>query len=57
MLNSSNDILLISEHFYSIQGEGSTVGAPSIFLRLGTCNLTCGGPKTVTSKKIEAPAT
>lgn len=33
----------ISEHFYSIQGEGNTVGVPSYFIRLQNCNLMCGG--------------
>lgn len=34
----------ISEHFYSMQGEGSTAGVPSYFIRLSHCNLMCGGP-------------
>ena len=33
--------LTISEHFYSIQGEGITMGVPSVFLRLTACNLLC----------------
>ncbi len=33
--------LLLNEIFYSIQGEGPNVGRPSIFLRLGGCNLAC----------------
>lgn len=49
--------LNISETFHSIQGEGVTVGTPAIFLRLAGCNLTCGGPTTVNSKKIEEGAT
>ena len=32
----------VSEHFYSIQGEGPTVGVPAVFLRLQGCNLDCG---------------
>lgn len=34
-------MLLISEIFKSIQGEGPKSGVPSIFLRLGGCNLRC----------------
>ncbi len=33
--------LLISEIFYSIQGEGPNVGKPAVFLRLAGCNLRC----------------
>ena len=38
--------LAISEVFYSMQGEGKTVGVPSVFIRLGGCNLMCGGMGT-----------
>lgn len=33
--------MLISEIFYSIQGEGFSIGKPAVFLRLGGCNLKC----------------
>lgn len=35
--------LIVSESFYSIQGEGACAGAPSVFLRLAGCNLRCLG--------------
>ena len=31
----------ISEIFYSVQGEGVSIGAPALFVRLQGCNLTC----------------
>ncbi|QCT94095.1 7-carboxy-7-deazaguanine synthase QueE [Caminibacter mediatlanticus TB-2] len=37
------NLLPISEIFYSIQGEGKYSGTPSIFVRVGGCNLTCPG--------------
>lgn len=33
--------LIVSECFYSIQGEGQTMGIPAVFLRLAGCNLLC----------------
>jgi organic radical activating enzyme len=35
--------IAVSEYFYSLQGEGRTMGIPAIFLRLTGCNLMCGG--------------
>jgi len=35
--------LIVSEKFYSIQGEGRTMGVPAVFLRLAGCNLLCKG--------------
>ena len=31
----------ISEIFYSVQGEGTHVGKPTIFIRVFDCNLDC----------------
>ena len=38
--------LAVSEQFYSIQGEGKTMGVRAVFLRLAGCNLMCGGMGT-----------
>jgi organic radical activating enzyme len=37
----NNNFLVVSEKFYSIQGEGQTMGIPAVFLRLAGCNLLC----------------
>jgi organic radical activating enzyme len=42
MSKISEDKLMISSDFYSVQGEGRSTGVPSYFIRLGLCNLTCG---------------
>ncbi len=36
-------MLPLVEHFYSIQGEGKYTGVPSLFFRLGGCNMRCEG--------------
>ena len=47
------DHLAITEDFYTIQGEGFTTGAPSYFVRLKDCNLTCGATMGMT-KEVKA---
>ncbi len=37
----SSTCVKISEIFYSIQGEGTLVGVPSVFVRTSGCNLRC----------------
>ena len=39
---AAEDFLEISELFYSIQGESSFAGYPTVFIRLNGCNLCCG---------------
>lgn len=46
----------VAEHFYSIQGEGVTMGVPAVFLRLSGCNLVCGGWGTIKDKKLHEGA-
>jgi len=49
----------ISELFYSIQGEGLHMGAPSVFLRTFGCNFKCAGfgmPKGELSNEVDAIA-
>ena len=36
-------MIYLVEHFYSIQGEGKYIGAPSLFFRFGGCNMRCEG--------------
>jgi len=47
------DRLLISSDFYSIQGEGISSGVPSYFVRLATCNLTCGMSRKFTNELLK----
>jgi 7-carboxy-7-deazaguanine synthase len=42
-----DNVLRVAEHFYSLQGEGKTVGVPSVFLRLSGCRLNCRWCDTV----------
>ena len=47
----------VSEHFYSLQGEGATMGVPAVFIRLQACNLLCGGYGTQKDGKLHNGAT
>jgi len=49
--------LSVSEIFYSLQGEGKTIGMPCVFLRLAGCNLMCGGQGTQFDKELYNGAT
>ena len=53
MTKISADKLLISSDFYSVQGEGKSTGVPSYFVRLATCNLTCGMSRLFTNKLLK----
>lgn len=44
----------VSEHFYSVQGEGFSVGVPAYFFRLQGCNICCGGPNGALMKAGKA---
>ena len=37
----ASEPLLVSELFYSIQGESTRAGLPCLFVRLAGCNLRC----------------
>lgn len=49
--------IAVSEYFYSLQGEGTTMGVPAIFLRLTGCNLMCGGQGVEKDGKLRDGAT
>ncbi|MCP3678174.1 MAG: radical SAM protein [Deltaproteobacteria bacterium] len=47
------DTLKVSEIFFSIQGESTQAGLPSIFVRLAGCNLRCNWCDTEYAQEIE----
>ncbi len=46
--------LIVNEIFYSIQGESSRAGFPSLFIRLAGCNLKCSYCDTVYARPLSA---
>lgn len=48
-------MLELAEIFYSVQGEGTHVGTPAVFVRLAGCNLNCRFCDTDYSLKFVAP--
>lgn len=49
-------MLQLAEVFYSVQGEGTWVGTPAVFVRLAGCNLSCAFCDTDYSLKFFAAA-
>ena len=47
----------ISGDFYSLQGEGKTMGVPAVFIRLQACNIMCGGYGTQKDGELHNGAT
>lgn len=45
-------MLHISEHFYSVQGEGDNSGKPAYFIRLNGCDVGCPWCDSISSWKI-----
>jgi organic radical activating enzyme len=45
--------LPVDEIFPALQGEGSRMGVPSVFIRTGGCNLTCAGFGCTTKSPID----
>ncbi len=47
----------INEIFYSLQGEGSRIGVPCVFVRLQGCNLRCSWCDTMYAVEMHHPFT
>jgi 7-carboxy-7-deazaguanine synthase len=41
VIKGDGSVLQVQEIFETVQGEGVAVGTPSVFIRLGGCNLAC----------------
>ena len=57
MDSSNNELLNITEIFYSLQGEAKEVGIPSVFVRLTGCPLRCNYCDTTYAFKGNNPLT
>jgi len=55
MIDSNKLFVSGDKVFYSIQGEGQSIGRPAVFLRLGYCNLKCKWCDTKYSWSKEVP--
>lgn len=53
--NDDGAELLVSEFFYTLQGEGPDAGCPAVFVRLARCNLRCWFCDTDFSREVSYP--
>lgn len=56
-MNEDLHRIKVSDNYYSLQGEGNTIGRPTVFILLSGCNLLCGGKGTDKDGKLHKGAT